>query len=190
MIDFDAIHGTDTEGFVGMDALPEVVGDNARYAWGYDPTPVEAFDEIMAELGSRVDLSTLAFVDIGCGKGRAVMMAAERPFGYVEGVEFSRALYEIAVINWKKPALVNPFRFTDAVDYEFPSVPLAVYMANPFDRPVTAIVMARLEMSLRENKREAWLINYKPTQRDLIGSVTHFQNVIENDTFDIARWRG
>jgi SAM-dependent methyltransferase len=188
MIDFDAIHGTDTEGFVGMDALPEVVGVNARYAWGYDPTPVEAFDEIMAELGSRVDLSTLAFVDIGCGKGRVVMMAAERPFRYVYGIEFTRTLFEIAVKNWpSKPA---PFAFEDAVQYEFPYNPLAIYMANPFDRPVTAIVMARLEMSLRENKREAWLINYKPTQRDLIGSVTHFQNVIENDTFDIARWRG
>jgi SAM-dependent methyltransferase len=86
------------------------------------------------------------FVDIGCGKGRAVLLAAGYPFRRVIGVELSTRLVEIAHENVERTkarlrckdiVLVN----ADAVTYQIPDDVTVVFLNNPFSGAIFAAVV-------------------------------------------------
>src|SRR5947208_10434053 len=52
----------------------------------YQPIEPELFREIMARM--EIDFDRFTFVDIGSGKGRALLLAAERPFRRIIEVGF------------------------------------------------------------------------------------------------------
>lgn len=55
------------------------------------------FRALMASLSAPVD--ELTFVDLGAGKGRAMLLASELPFRRIVGVEFSPELCDVARRN-------------------------------------------------------------------------------------------
>ncbi len=67
---------------------------------GYEPIDYKCFDLIMEQL--PIDPGVDGFVDYGCGKGRAVVLAATYPFTKVIGVERTKKLAEIARDNVEK----------------------------------------------------------------------------------------
>src|SRR5262245_54030407 len=90
---FDLKYGVDTSGRV-VPAESDVVGSNWIHGAKYDAEDATALDEILSELPIRYDHFT--FVDLGSGKGRAVLVASRFPFKRVMGVEYSKTLNEIA----------------------------------------------------------------------------------------------
>ena len=66
----------------------------------YQPTEPAAFHQMMDALGT--DFSQFTFIDIGSGKGRVLLMAADYPFSRVIGVELLPALHRIAEQNIDK----------------------------------------------------------------------------------------
>jgi hypothetical protein len=78
--------------------------------------------------------------------GRAVLLASEMPFRRVIGVELHPALVRVAQRNvaaWRKAGRVKaPVRAVqaDAVEFEFPTGPMVMFLFNPFG----AVVMRRL----------------------------------------------
>ena len=91
------------------------------------------------------------FVDLGAGKGRAVLLASEYPFRAVIGVELNAHLAVIAKRNatrWKKLGRARcPMEIVnqDATEFCWPSAPLLVFLFNPFGRPVLAQVLQNLK---------------------------------------------
>ena len=78
-----------------------------------------------------------AFLDIGSGKGRAVVLAATYPFRRVIGVEISDQLQSIARQNIERarPKLACKdieLVTCDASAYEIPDDVIAIYFFNPF----------------------------------------------------------
>jgi SAM-dependent methyltransferase len=138
-LDFDRRYGVDTVSKVAASELG-ASGDSARHAQGYQATSVEAF---LAILGSiAVQHERFTFVDIGCGKGRTLLLASHFPFRHIIGVEFSPQLVATAQRN------VGVYRdpqqkcrslevvCADAAQYRLPEGDLLLYMYNPFDAPV------------------------------------------------------
>lgn len=84
--------------------------------------------------------SRFAFVDLGSGKGKALMLAANYPFREIIGVELSPRLHAIAQSNLQK---IGDSRIRvyceDARSFLFPS-PSVIYLYNPFERPVSDAV--------------------------------------------------
>jgi SAM-dependent methyltransferase len=161
---FDRFLGTDTSGFVAADKLLTSPYDSQKkqgYA-GSQPSIVRA---VLAALPS---LDGYHFVDLGCGKGRPLLVASEFPFRQLIGVELSPTLAREA----KKNAAVLQKRFperapiridvADAGTYSFPPGHLVVFLYNPFGEEVIAKVVAGIEAALAAEKRTIFVVYYNP----------------------------
>ena len=95
---FDRVHGVTTQALLMLGQLEPASGGAYAHATHYEPVPVEAFAELVATLPEEL-VRTAAFVDVGCGMGRALLLASELPFRQVVGIELSPALHAIAREN-------------------------------------------------------------------------------------------
>ena len=95
--EFDRRYGVDTSGLVWSVDLktgsPSDAWNTAYY--GIGPS---VFHRVMAQVPESLQ-RTATFIDLGCGKGRAVLLASEYPFAHVIGVEIAPQLHRIAVEN-------------------------------------------------------------------------------------------
>jgi SAM-dependent methyltransferase len=94
---FDKRHKTDTAVAVGVDDLNISDKQTCRAAVSYISAPVKFERCIIGTLD--IDYENFDFIDIGCGKGRVLMLASEKPFRSVIGVEISKELCSIAEKN-------------------------------------------------------------------------------------------
>ena len=84
-----------------VDTTSANVGWRARligfFNSAYQPIEAEIFREMMNRLA--IDFSRLTFIDIGSGKGRALLLASEYPFRRIIGIELLPDLNRIAQEN-------------------------------------------------------------------------------------------
>jgi SAM-dependent methyltransferase len=154
---FDARHGTDTAGSVEPELLGIDDADVRDKAIRYLPSPVSVTDWML----DRVDVDPAAstFVDLGCGKGRVLLVAARRPFLRVVGIEISSELAAIASHNVERYRPPPPLRSeihvitADVTTLDLPETDLLVHLYHPFEPVILAPVMRRLEASLARAPR-------------------------------------
>ncbi|HMJ10611.1 MAG TPA: class I SAM-dependent methyltransferase [Polyangiaceae bacterium] len=154
-IAFDRKYRTDTAGRVNTSDLGIEDAEQREKAILYLPSPVRVTRWMLDNVG--VDPREFVFVDLGCGKGRVVLTAAQYPFQRVVGVEISQALSQIAqrnAVNFSAKrcgeiAIAN----SDATSFDFPAADTLLHLYHPFEPDVTAAVLARLEQSLRAHPR-------------------------------------
>jgi SAM-dependent methyltransferase len=150
---FDEEFGVETSGLIGGGELAGG-GVNDRYNTAYHGAPPARFREALKrweETPGTGAVGEYTFVDMGCGKGRAVLMASEMPFREVLGVELNAGLVAVAERNlqrWDELGLRQcPSRVLqgDAAEFLLPEAPLLVYLYNPFRAPVMRMLLERLE---------------------------------------------
>ena len=114
------------------------------------------------------DWSRFTFVDLGCGKGRALLLASRYPFWHILGVELDAGLAATAAANlrgfhaqWQQCHSLAA-RHADATAVDLPGTPILLYLYHPFLAPVLKRVLRRLERSLRQQPRELWLVYINP----------------------------
>ncbi|PWB84638.1 MAG: hypothetical protein C3F11_00225, partial [Methylocystaceae bacterium] len=108
-----------------------VKGPSRSSARKYEAIEPAALKEMLGRLQSNWSGAT--FLDLGCGKGRALVVAAEAGFGQVVGVELSGKLAKLARRNLSKLGLVNAHVVHgDALEATFDVNDLVLYMYNPF----------------------------------------------------------
>jgi hypothetical protein len=99
---FDRDHGVSTR-LTGGTVLPLEggIGDptSLENGHGYKPTDALVMRNILRFIESQFSVSELSFVDLGCGRGRALLMASELPFREVIGVELDPAHCVVARQN-------------------------------------------------------------------------------------------
>lgn len=115
----------------------------------YLPTPWRVLDWLHEALPQPT--REWSFVDFGCGKGRVLLSAGQRPYGRVVGVEFAA---ELAAAARSGLAAATELRAGsveivegDATRFELPATPLVVFLFNPFGPPVIDSVAANLAQS-------------------------------------------
>jgi SAM-dependent methyltransferase len=145
---FDADHEVTTEATIFLGKLdPEALGESLRYATHYEPTPLHEFEALMEM--TTIPAKRATFVDLGAGMGRVVLLAANRPFERVIGVDFSPAMCRIArdnIARYKGRLRCSDVKIVrrDASTYALPKGDLIVYLFNPFRGPVLTSVVKRL----------------------------------------------
>src|SRR6478752_3089102 len=93
-LDYDWEHAVDTtRSNVGF-GTQFLAGVTARPYFATEPW---LFEQIMQAL--PIDVSQFTFVDLGCGKGRVLLMASDYPFKRIIGVEFMPELHRAAQKN-------------------------------------------------------------------------------------------
>ncbi len=171
---FDERHGTDTSGLIGGGDLAtghqHDVYNTAYY--GMSPSRFRGAMELWTSLPCRAPVGSYTFVDLGCGKGRAVLMAAGWPFRKVIGVELHPGLARTAESNlraWEQAGkCLSPGYIVcgDATEFEFPEGPCLLYLFNPFARPVLDKLIGRLEASFRDRPELLDVVYFNPESAD------------------------
>jgi len=157
---FDRSHGTRTSGFVESRAAA-ARGLPGCYA-GCQPSIVRAALRVLPPLHG------FTFIDLGCGKGRPLFVAAEFPFRRLVGIEMSEALVRAArdnaaIMRQRFPDRVEPqIELRDASTFVCPEGDLAVFLYNPFPETVVRAVVAQLERSLARQARRVYVIYCNP----------------------------
>ena len=162
---FDERFGVETSGLV-YDLPTGHLHD--AYNNGYFAVAPSLFRGIFDRLD--LDYRRFTFVDVGSGKGRALLLASSYPFAEVIGVELSPRLDRIARTNIARYAgryspdsipRVHSLR-ADAAEFCWPPAPLVVYMWNAFTEPVMVQVLENLRAALAEQPREMYLVYVHP----------------------------
>jgi SAM-dependent methyltransferase len=171
-VEFDCAHGVDTAGMVLLYTLDGFVGLHRDEGCHYESVNPERFRERIAALG--IDFPQYTFLDLGCGKGRTLLIAAQFPFRRVRGVEFAPALHAVAEKNIaadRGPRRCGDIRadLADAAEYPVPDGPLVVFMYNPFFGSVMDRVLANLAQSHREQPRDIKVVYWNPVHAALFG---------------------
>jgi SAM-dependent methyltransferase len=141
----------------------------------YQGTSERTFREIIAYLG--VAPEELTFVDIGCGKGRALVLAAKLGFHHVVGIEVSTDLAKTARANLRSLGIEADVHTADATEVDFPAEPLLVYLYNPFGEATLRVVVDRLRASLRVRPRVTFVVYVNPVYRQVLVEPYDFAEV-------------
>jgi hypothetical protein len=179
---FDVRFGTDT-------SAPVFEREQKSSVHFYVPTTASLIYEILASLALVPNKFT--FVDMGSGKGRALLVASEFPFSKIVGIELSEQLHRIAENNVQlyKPASQHcdafDLRRMDVLDYDHDGGPLVLFLFDPFGREILKEVVASLDASLRATPREAYVVYVYPQYEDLLQSSPALRKVREGG----PRWR-
>jgi len=132
----------------------------------YQPVEPTLFREMMNSLA--VDFPKFTLVDVGSGKGRALLLASEYSFKKIVGIELLPELNSIAQENIRKflahrthgPVIES--LCVDAGDYIFPPEPLVVFLNNPLPEQGLRRLIANLEHSFQANRRPIFLVYANP----------------------------
>jgi SAM-dependent methyltransferase len=139
---FDRRYGTDTAGILPFWRIPPDLSGR-RFAVRYQPSDELWLTEPLRAL--KEDWGYFTFVDVGAGKGKAIIVAASFGFKSLIGIEFVPALAKIAKANLEKVCIKNAeVVCMDAAAYRFPQANLVVFFYNPFSDEMMRRVIANL----------------------------------------------
>lgn len=156
---FDHIHGVETSGLVPAANL--ITGhpndEHVTAYYGVAPSILRSLIDLWRETPPPNPIHSYTFVDIGAGKGRAMLIASEFHFRQIIGIELNPALANTAQQNlshWLQshtsdatsPRLAPAQLIEqDALTFDFPSTPTLVFLFHPFEAPVLKVLLRRIE---------------------------------------------
>jgi predicted RNA methylase len=108
------------------------------------------------------NFADFTFIDLGCGKGRALLLANEFNFAQIIGIEFAPQLAAVARNNCNRIGVKAAIHSRDAIDFAFPPGNLLVYLYNPFGPAVLNPVLNHLLQSQRE---KCYIVYINPLHR-------------------------
>jgi len=189
---FDDLYAVDTSGRIST-AQMEVEGGNWRDGHAYQPTLEPVFDAVIKRV--PVDFREFAFMDIGCGKGAALLYAAKYPFKKICGVDFSRDLCDTAKSNIAifKEKTQCPTEFDviclNVLNMSFPDQDTVFYLFNPFQEKVLVPFVRRLSEEARNMRRQYWIAYYTPAFKEHLKAVSHLEERECDEQYVIYRCR-
>ena len=154
---FDHRFGVDTDGFIDLGDV-----DPALKGLQYYATYPKTFQKIMSYIPVRHQ--DFIFVDIGCGKGRTLLLASDYNFKKIIGIEFMDELCRIAkkniAIYKNKRQKCHDIEIAcmDAADYPIPDGNIIFYLYNNFSEKIAATVISGIKASLEKHPRKIYII--------------------------------
>jgi len=173
--------GIETRKWVTLEEL-----GSPSHSIGYEPIDYRCFGNILDHVDCRPGESVL--LDYGCGKGRAVVLAATRPFKRVVGIERSEDLSAAARqnVDLARPNLAcDDVRIVNgyARNYCVPDDVSVIYLFNPFYGPVLVDALARIRESIVRAPRELTLVYSLPVgQRNEIANCSWLEEACRLST--------
>ncbi len=159
-------YGINTTGIDALKSLEEK-GIEIDHSTIYMPVSYDLLEEICPQplKGSKAH-----FLDIGCGKGRALCVAAHYGFKKVTGLDFSKDLCiaaekNLAVTQQKCTDLQYKIINNDAFYFKIPEDVDCIFMFNPFDDIIMNGVAENILESFETNPRNITLIYANPMHK-------------------------
>lgn len=166
---FDRMLGVSTRGtLITADSIFAVGGDNLPYA-GVEWLPVRH------ALMNLAPGPTDVFVDLGSGKGKAVLIAGQLPYGRVIGVEIDEGLARCAEDNVRQArARLRAKEVTivasSVLEWPIPEETSVVFMYNPFLGQTFRSMVGRIIESYDRRPRNLHIIYCLPAEHNWLVS--------------------
>lgn len=119
-------------------------------------------------------------IDLGCGKGSALIVFKKVGFKIIAGVEISERICQIAEANLQKLKIPDVtiyhsdiIKFNHYQDFDI------FYMFNPFPAEVLNTVVYEIEQSIKEKPRDVKIIYMNPKHHEAIDKSNIFNRVGE-----------
>jgi len=147
----------------------------------YQPTDPVLFREMMASLD--FDFSKFTLIDVGSGKGRVLLMAADYPFRQVVGVELLPDLHQVAEKNLiayrseSQKCFALKSVCADVCKFSLPAEPLLLYLFNPLPETELTQLMSNVEDSLHENPRDVYVLYHNPLLETVLEKHATFRKI-------------
>ena len=142
-------------------------------AHAYIQVPAKIFQWSIEGLG--IDPRDYEFVDLGSGRGFALLLAAAYPFRKITGVEFVRELHDEAHANIAWAGAQRHVRtenitllHASALDFPIPDRPSVFFLYNPFTGSVMEAFLDRLVASLRSAPRPHRLLYLNAKEHQMV----------------------
>ena len=176
----------------GADELKKLdkLGIDISHATIYMPVSYELLEDIFEQLGlskpqtypersRRANLKHQTsnikpinhFLDIGCGKGRALCVAAHYGCNKITGIDLSKELCDdaennLALTKKKIPCIDAAIINNDAFYFEIPADVDCIFLFNPFDETIMSGVVENILESLQTNPRPMNIIYVNPLHKE------------------------
>jgi len=189
--EIDRKYGVETEGDHTDLAALGAEGEHVADGIGYAPVQVPVFRRLIRATG--VDPRRHLFVDFGCGKGRALLLAAEHGFRRVLGVEFAPDLYHVACRNAEKFRRLRPdappieVHFGDAATYPIPAEDAVLFFYHPFNERVMGKVAANIEAALSASPSRLVVAYRNPVHCEALDQLRELHVTVRNRSFVIYK---
>ncbi len=160
----------------------EKQGIDISHATIYMPVSYTLLEEVFKQLNATKLLNSKPvnpaspagrhFLDIGCGKGRALCVAAHFGFKKVTGLDFAKDLCEAAkenltITKQKISGVEYNVINNDAFYFEIPDDVDCIFFFNPFDEIIMSGVVNNIFESLQSNPRKISIIYVNPLHKEL-----------------------
>ena len=158
----------------GADELKKMAkrGIDISHATIYMPASYGLLEEIFERLNPGTLKPSSHFLDIGCGKGRVLCVAAHYGFTKLTGIDLSKELCGLAKHNLEAtkkrfPAFEYSIINNDAFYYEIPADADCIFLFNPFDEVIMNGVVKNIMESLKQHQRGISIIYVNPLHKEL-----------------------
>ena len=114
-----------------------------------------------------------SIVDLGCGKGRMMMVAPHFGFQNITGIDFAKEVCEQAIVNMKItekkfPGITWNVINQNVEDYNIASTDSVFFMFNPFESSVLKNFLENLNASCDQFPRTTYFIYASPQHEQLL----------------------
>lgn len=147
---------------IGLDNLSDIVSKEDRlHVSTYEPVNYYTAGWLLDQMKT----TDTTFLDVGCGRGRVLVMAAAYGFKNIIGIDFSQRLCDQAASVCKD--LPVTITCADARMYEIPDTVGVIFLFNPFDAAIMSEFILRVSESLLRKKRPLTVLYANPQCKDL-----------------------
>jgi SAM-dependent methyltransferase len=173
---FDIAYGTATSGLLPSWLLRS--GESAdAYAHAYAGCQPSCLRRALSAIPKPEECS---FIDLGCGKGRALIVASEYPFRRILGVELAQTLVEDALCNvqtikqnYKERTAIEVVA-GDATDFPLPDDNLVIFLYHSFGPELVTRMLTRILDAAAGKNRVMFFVYENPVYGELVDQLKQF----------------
>lgn len=188
---FDEIYGVETSGLIPASELStgHENDEHVTAYYGVAPSILRSLVDDWKKSDPPHRIDAYSFIDIGAGKGRAMLVASQLGFRAVVGIELNPTLATVARRNvdaWldahradaTAPA-ISPITLLeqDALATDLPVVPTVLFLFHPFEAPVLKRLLRRIESRFARRPRELDVLYVNSECRELLDEHPAFERL-------------
>jgi SAM-dependent methyltransferase len=147
-----------------------IKGNQLKHGTEYMPVSYFTIEEMLSRLSN--ENKTGIFLDIGCGKGRALCVAAHYGFTKLKGIDFAKEMVDVSELNLKKtkdlfPDLNYELSWADVSGLAIDKDVSTIFLFNPFNQKVMELVIEKINDSLKKHPRPIYVLYASPQYIEL-----------------------
>lgn len=159
----------DTTAAINLSKL-KLKGTQLKHATEYMPVNYFTLEALLERLPGTAKRGT--FLDIGCGKGRAMCVAAAYGYNKVEGIDFAKELIDAATNNLERikkqhPLITYTLAWGDVHSLVIDEQVSTIFLFNPFDEVLMKQVVRKINNSLAKRPRRFFVLYCTPRFEEL-----------------------